>query len=164
MAHSLVERRTKKEVIDFYKKIKITCYKQILERYKQNKKDKIIFVSDGFRNYKNAFNKLFFRVAKLQFGVPIACKKYGYEHNNNPIERYNEDIDDRIKTMRHFGSFEGAENFLNLKSIIHNFVNPHMQLQGKTPAEEAVMDLKLERQKLFNLIKFYAKKKHHSLR
>jgi len=39
-----------------------------------------------------------------------------------------------------------------------------MQLQGKTPAEEAEMDLKLERQKLFNLIKFYAKKKHHSLR
>lgn len=100
----------------------------------------------------------------MQFGVPIACKRYGYEHNNNPIERYNEDIEDRIKTMRHFGSFEGAENFLNLKTIIHNFVNPHMQLQGKTPAEEAEIDLKLERQKLFNLIKLYAKKRHHSLR
>ena len=66
--------------------------------------------------------------------------------------------------MRHFGSFEGAENFLNLKTIIHNFVNPHMQLQGKTPAEEAEIDLKLGRQKLLNIIKLHAKKEHHSLR
>ena len=66
---------------------------------------------------------------------------------NNPIERYNEDIEDRIKTMRNFGSFEGAENFLNLKTIIHNFINSHMQLQGKTPVEEAEIDLKLGRQK-----------------
>ena len=164
ISHSLVDKRTKPKVINFYKKIKITCYKQILERYKKNKKNKIIFVSDGFQNYKNAFNKLFFRVAELQFGVPIACKRYGYEHNNNPIERYNEDIEDRIKTMRNFGSFEGAENFLNLKTIIHNFINPHMQLQGKTPAEEAEIDLKLGRQKLLNLIKLQAKMKYHSLR
>lgn len=170
LSHLFVESRTKKEVIRFLEKIKITCYKQILEIYLREKHKKIkdrkliTFVSDGFENYKNAFNKLFYRVAKLQFGVPIACKRYGLEHNNNPIERYNGDIDDRIKTMRHFGSFERAEHFLNLKQIIHNFINPHMQLKGKTPAEAAEIDLKLGRQKLLNLIKQQAKKKHHSLR
>jgi hypothetical protein len=49
----------------------------------------ITFICDGFENYKSAFNKLFYRIAELQFGVPIACKKFGLRHNNNPVERYN---------------------------------------------------------------------------
>ena len=81
------------------------------------------------------------------------------EHNNNHIERYNQEIKDRIKTMRNFGSDKGAENFLNLKHIIHNFVNPHMQLKGNTPAEAAGINLKLGRRKLLNLIRFKAKTK-----
>ncbi len=59
--------------------------------------------------------------------------------------------------MRHFGSFEGAEYFLDLRHIVHNFVNPHMELKGKTPAEEAGVDLKLGRRKLLNLIRYMAK-------
>ena len=117
----------------------------------------IVFVSDGFENYKNAFNKLFCFVAKLVFGIPIKLKKHGVKHNNNAIERYNSDIDDRTKTMRHFGSFERAGYFLNLKHIIHNFVNPHMQLKGRTPAEEVGIDLKLRRNKLLNLIRIVAR-------
>lgn len=154
----------------FLGQIKKTCYKQILEIYKKEKhkkaKDKklVVFVSDGFENYKNAFNKLFCYSAKLVFGISIKLKKHGVKHNNNPIERYNGDIKDRTKTMRHFGSFEGAKQFLNLRHIIHNFVNPHMELKGRTPAEEAGVDLKLGRIKLLNMIKTYAKKKHHSLR
>lgn len=116
-----------------------------------------MFVCDKFANYKNGFNKLFFKVAKLRSGVPIACKKYGLIHNNNAVERYNQDIKDRIKTMRNFGSGGGAKYFLNLKHIIHNFVNPHMQLKGKTPAEAAEIDLRLGRRKLLNLIKYRAK-------
>ena len=45
------------------------------------------------------------------------------------------------------------------KEIIHNFVNPHMQIKGKTPAEVAGIDLKLGRRKLLNLIKYRAKTK-----
>lgn len=86
------------------------------------------------------------------------------KHNNNPIERYNQDIEDRVKTMRNFASFSRAEHFLNLKRIIHNFINPHMQLKGLTPAEKAEIDLKLGRNKLLELIKKQAQKKHHSLR
>jgi len=147
----------------FLSQIKKTCYQQILdvykkEKYKKSKKKKlIIFVSDGFENYKNAFNKLFCYVAKLVFGIPIKLQKHGVKHNNNPIERYNGDIKDRTKTMRHFGSFEGAKYFLNLRHIIHNFVNAHMELKGKTPAEEAGVDLNLGRRKLLNLIRYVAK-------
>ena len=170
LSHYFVHKRTEKEVTKFLRKIKNNCYEQIREVYKNeklkknNEKKLVTFVSDGFENYKNAFNKLFYRIAKLQFGVPIACKRYGLEHNNNPIERYNGSIEDRIKVMRHFGSFQRAEHFLNLYSIIHNFVNPHMTLKGKTPAEEAGVLLPLEQNKLLGLIKYEAQKKHHSLR
>jgi len=170
-AHLFVEKRTIKKCIEFLSQIKTTCYNQILlkyyiEKYKKKKERKLItFVCDGFSNYKTAFNKLFYRVAKLQFGVPIACKKYNLEYNNNPIERYNGNIKDRLNGMRsQFKSFEGAEAFMNLKDIIYNFVNPHQQLQGKTPAEMAEIFFPLRRNKLLELIRYMSKDKHHSLR
>ena len=81
--------------------------------------------------------------------------KYNFEHNNNPIERYNGKLKDRIKVMRGgFGSFERAKAFMNLRRVVHNFVNPHQELQERTPAEEAGIDLELERNKLMSLIEF----------
>ena len=127
---------------------------------KKKKKRKLaIFVSDGFENYKDGAKHYFNRTAKIVFGVPIACKKYKLNHNNNPIEKYNQDIKDQIKTKRHFGSFEGAKEFLDLRHIIKNFVNPHQSLKGKTPAEETEIKLNLGRDKLKNLIKYKAESK-----
>ena len=163
-AHLFVEKRTNKKCIEFLSQIKTTCYNQILlkyyiEKYKKVKKRKLVtFVCDGFENYKNAFNKLFYRVAKLQFGIPIKAKKFGLKYNNNPIERYNGKLKDRIKSIRSgFYSFEGAESFMNLRHIIHNFINPHQELKGKTPAEKAGIKLKLGRTKLLGLIKYMSK-------
>lgn len=162
-AHLFVEKRTFSKCVEFLRQIKITCYDQILERYTQKKK--ITFVSDMFGNYKGAFNKLFFNVAILHFGVPIRAKVAGLKHNNNAIERYNGDIKDRIKIMRgEFRAFKKAEAFLNLKRIIHNFVNPHLSLGEKTPAEAAEIYFELGRNKLLGLIKKRAQKSHHSLR
>ncbi len=165
-AHLFIEKRTLKKCVEFLNQIKITSYDQILEQYKTEKHKKtknrklITFVSDGFENYKNAFNKLFFRVATLHFGVPIKAKDGGLKHNNNPIERENGNIKDRIKIMRGgFGNFEGAEMFLNLRHIIHNFVNPHQSLDGKTPAEVAEIKFQLGRNKLLGLIRYWAKGK-----
>ena len=171
LAHSFVEKRTLPACKKFLGQIKITCYTQILKHYekersKSAKKKKLItFVSDKFPHYKNAWNALFFRTTKLSFGVPIACKRFHLEHNNNPIERYNGDLKDRLKIMRGgFGSLAGAEAFLNLKHLIHNFVNPHQNLDGKTPAEAAGIQINLGRQKLLTLIKLRGEKIHHSLR
>ncbi len=161
LAHSFVDERTKKKCYEFLKQIKDSCYEQILEVYKGEKHKKvkerglIEFTCDKFANYKSAFSKLFSRVCKLNFGVPIACKKYNFEHNNNPIERYNGKTKDRIKNIRGgFGSFEGAKCFMDLRRIIHNYVNPHQELGGKTPAEMAEIILSLKRNKLLNLIRF----------
>ena len=124
LAHLSVEKRTRKQCRALFKQIKNTCYKQILERYKKekhkqrNERKLITFVSDGFENYKDGAKHYFNHVAKIVFGVPIACKKYKLEHNNNPIEKYNQDIKDQIKTKRHFGSVEGAKEFLDLRHVI----------------------------------------------
>ena len=170
-AHLFVNKRTKKKCYEFLKQIKDNCYDQILENYlkEKNKKVKerklIEFVCDKFANYKSAFSKLFARTCKLTFGIPIAYKKYGLEHNNNPIERHNGKIKDRIKSIRSgFKSFDGAEAFMNLRDIIYNFVNPHQELQGRTPAEMADINLKLGRDKLLKLIKRMARMKEHPLR
>jgi transposase-like protein len=152
LAHSYVVKRTILACVNFLRQVKTTCYPQMLEVYARErrkpvgKRDLITFVSDGFENYRNAFNKFFYRVCKLRFGVPIACKKHGLEHNNNAIERYNGDIEDRTKTMRDFGSHDGAKEFLDLRRVIHNFVNPHMGLKGRTPAEAARVKITLGRQ------------------
>ena len=160
LAHLFVDKRTKQKCYEFLKQIKDSCYEQILKQYylkkycKEDEDNRINFVCDKFANYKSAFTKLFYRTCKLTFGVPIACKKYNLEHNNNPIERYNGKIKDRIKSIRSgFKSFDDARYFMNLRRVINNFVNPHQELKGKTPAEMAEINLKLGRNKLLNLIK-----------
>lgn len=167
LAESFVESRTLKACKSFLSQIKKTCYEQILEVYRKEKhnpvkKRKLItFVCDGFENYKSAFNKLFFSVAKLVSGVPIACRKYGLKHNNNAVERYNGDLKDRIKIIRGgFRSVARTATFMNLKRVMHNFVNPHQGLKGGTPAEAAEIKINLGRNKLLGLIHYLSKNKH----
>lgn len=161
LAHSFVGKRTKEECYKFLKQIKDNCYEQILEIYEKEKYKKVEdrnlmeFTCDKFANYKSAFSRNFYRIANLSFGVPIACKKYNLKHNNNPIERYNGKIKDRIKNIRSgFKSFDDAKCFMDLRRTIHNFVNPHQELKGKTPAEIAGINLELGRNRLLDLIKF----------
>ena len=162
LAHSFVDKRTKNNCYKFLKQIKNNCYDQILyvykkEKYKKvNERELIEFTCDKFANYKTAFSKLFSRTCKLNFGVPIACKKFNLEHNNNPIERYNGKIKDRIKNIRSgFKSFEDARNFMSLRKVIYNFVNPHQEIRT-TPAEKSGIDLELGRNKLLSLIIYLA--------
>lgn len=171
LAHLFVEKRTLSRCVKFLQQIKDTCYAQILEQYyRERKKPKkkrrlITFVCDGFENYKTAWSKLFSKVSTLVFGVPIACKKYGLKHNNNPVERYNGTLKDRIKILRGgFESFAGGEAFMNLKHVIHNFVNPHQGLTGKTPAEAADLNLPLGQNKLLSLIHYRAKRRQMTRR
>ena len=112
----------------------------------------IIFVSDKFGNYKAAWKRLFYRVTKLRFGVPIACKKYGLDHNNNSVERHNRELSRRFDTLNVFQTHLGAESTSTLCKIIHNYISPHNTLKGETPAEAAELFLPLGENKLLNLI------------
>lgn len=152
LEEEFMQFRTSEKINNYFKRIKNKIYDQAFERYK--KRNPFTFVSDGFKNYRNGAVKYFYRTCKIISGVPIACKKYKLKRNNNPIEKYNQDIKDRYKTTRHWGSFESAKATLKMRQIIHNFVNPHMELKGKTPAEAANIHIDLGRNKLLELIEF----------
>lgn len=163
-AHLLVEKRTLQACVRFLKQLKSNCYEQMLAIYRREKRKParerrlVTFVFDGFSNYKRAWSKLFYRVTKCIAGVPIACKKHGLKHNNNPVENYNGGLKSRLKVMRGgFRSWGGAEAFLELKRPIYNFANPQQNLRGKTPAEVAEIKLKLGRNKLLGLIRYAAR-------
>lgn len=150
--------RTKVRIHAYFKRIKNSIYDLVLtvynrEKLKEKKKRKLVaFVSDGFQNYKTAAMKYFHRVCSIQSGVPIACRKYGLKHNNNAIERYNENINERYKIIRHWKNFESAKDTLKLRHIIYNFVRPHMELNGRTPAEAAGIEIGGQGNKLLRLI------------
>ena len=164
LAHKFTDERNNKNCTEFLSEIKYNCYQQILERYFSEKHKKIKerflieFTCDKFASYKSAFTKLFYRVAILNFGIAIKYKKYGLKHNNNAIERYNGTLKNRLKIMRgEFRSFPMAEGFMNLQRIMHNFVNPYQELEGKNPAEKAEINLDLGRNRLLELIEDISK-------
>ena len=135
----------------------------MLEQYKKElkkpaKKRKLtVFVSDKFGNYKSAWKKLFSRITKINFGVPIACKKFGLKHNNNAVERHNRELSRRFDALNFFQSHEGAQSISTLCKVLHNYINPHTMLHGKTPAESAELILPLETNKILNLIEIARK-------
>jgi hypothetical protein len=154
----LVKSRSLEEFDKFFKGLKNSVGGQIRgvfrrERHKPPEKRKLVkFVSDKLWQYRRAFNHYFYRIAELVQGVPIACRQHGLRFNNNPIERHNEDIKQRYKTMRHFKSSASAEAFLSLRRMVYNYVRTHQGLMS-TPAEAADIQLDLGKNRLLNLIR-----------
>ena len=62
--------------------------------------------------------------------------------NNNKMERMNGEIRDREKVMRSLK--KGDTPILTGYQIYHNFVRPHMALDGQTPADKAGIKIKGE--------------------
>ena len=69
-----------------------------------------------------------------------------------PIERYHNEIRENLKAQRGLGNDKSAQDFANMLQMYHNFIKPHMGLNGKTPAEVAGMDTDLGENKLSGLI------------
>jgi len=140
----LTRRRTYEQgAKKLYKSIKERCYNQFLEAKRKGKK--IIFVSDELEHYRKGFNKFFRNVAKLRFGVPIKCRKYGYKHNNNPIERDNREVKQRYHSMIEFKKVRSANTILDFFDLYDNYITKIRLKREKgwrTPAERA--DIKLE--------------------
>jgi len=160
LALTFTKHRTKQKCKEHFKKLKEKIGEQVKmvweqEKRKPPKERKLItFVSDKFEGYRIGFIFCFYRLATIVHGVPIACKKYGLEHNNNAIERHNEDFKQRYKVTRGFKTPESGESFSELRRIIYDFVRTHQGL-GKTPAEEAEIDISLGKNRLLTLIKFF---------
>lgn len=142
----------------FFRKLKERIGEQVRavfrqQRHKPARKRKLVtFVSDKWGPIERAFNAFFYRIAKLVRGVPIACRRYGLRFNNNPIERHNQHVKQRYKVMRCFKSFASAEAFLTLYRAVYNFVRSHKGLNGRTPADRAIVNFSPGRDRLACLI------------
>ena len=97
-------------------------------------------VSDGAANFHEAYLKEF-RTMKLETRTEhIRHVRLQGDYNNNKMERMNGEIRDREKVMR--GLERKDSPILTGVQIYHNFVKPHMALEGKTPAEAAGIQIK----------------------
>jgi len=97
-----------------------------------------VFVTDGLQAYRDAFKKEYGAVKK---GSPIHIRHIslkGYR-NNNKMERLNGEFRDREKIMR--GVKKTDSVIFDGSQIYHNFLRPHMDLGGKTPAEACGIEI-----------------------
>jgi len=104
-------------------------------------------VTDGCGAYRYGITKAFWR--KVLRGETTYVKKVGLrarigKMSNNIIERFHNTLKDRVKTLRGFGSKEGARNALDGFVIQYNFLRNHTTLDG-TPAQATGLDLPIEK-------------------
>lgn len=109
-----------------------------------------VVVSDGLRSYQKAFKKEFFTLRGPRT-EHIRKPRFIDQANNNIVERLNGTIREREKVTRNLKEqssviIEGYRNYYNL-------IRPHQSLNGKTPSEQAGLELKLEKNKWLSLIR-----------
>lgn len=69
------------------------------------------------------------------------------------MERLHNTVRERVKVMRGLHSDKSAAVFNEGFKAYYNFVRPNQALDGKTPAEVAGVDLKLDMNRWLGLIK-----------
>jgi transposase-like protein len=102
-----------------------------------------IIVSDGLQAYPQAVEKTF-RTLKNRNTKHLRCPSIrSHRINNNKVERLHGTIRERIKVMRGFKKDETALETLENYRTYYNFLRPHSSLEGKTPAQEAGIQIPL---------------------
>src|SRR5688500_6231784 len=93
----------------------------------------LAFISDGARNFHQAYKKEFFTITNPRTKHISHIRLQG-DHNNNKMERLNGEIRDREKTMRGLKKYDSP--ILKGYQIFHNYIREHEGLKGQTPAEK----------------------------
>jgi transposase-like protein len=97
-------------------------------------------VSDGAANFHEAYMKEF-RTMKIETRTEhIRHIRLAGDYHNNKMERMNGEIRDRERVMR--GLEKKDTPILTGYQLFHNYIRPHMALDGKTPAEAAGIQVK----------------------
>jgi len=91
-----------------------------------------VLISDGAPNFNDAFKQEFFNRRKPRSRNIKHIRMQG-DHNNNKMERLNGEVRDREKVMRSLKKSDSS--ILTGYQLFHNYMRPHMALDGKTPAE-----------------------------
>jgi len=109
-------------------------------------------VTDSLRAYEHAITKEF-HTMKIPRTEHIRVPNIRNRSNNNMVERLHGTIRERNKVMRGLEDKETAQTIIDGFRIYYNFIRPHQALNGKTPAEQAEMNLKLGQNKWLSLVK-----------
>lgn len=91
-------------------------------------------ITDGLPAYREAYLKEFFTRENPRVVHESHITLKG-DRNNNMMERLNGEIRDREKVMR--GLKKKDTPILRGYQLFHNYIRPHMGLDGKTPSEVA---------------------------
>lgn len=93
-----------------------------------------VLITDGLQVYKDSYLKEF-RTQQLETRTThIRHIRFKGDMNNNKMERLNGELRDREKVMR--GLKKKDTPILTGYQLFHNYIRPHMSLDGLTPADK----------------------------
>ncbi len=106
-------------------------------------------ITDSLNSYQEAIRK----ELDARKTAHIRTKSLQDGFANRPIERYHNEIREKLKARRGLGNDESAQRFADSYRIYHNYVREHAGLENNvTPAEASGIDLKLGNNKIKDLI------------
>ncbi|MDE1844461.1 MAG: IS1/IS6 family transposase [Thaumarchaeota archaeon] len=129
--------------------------KAVFQEAKDKMPKPLAIVHDGLQSYNDAFTDVFY----TKFGKPVknvrsvSVRKQGL---NQKVERLNGIFRDREVVMRGMDHKESAQKIIDAYRIHYNFIRDHSGI-GKTPAEQAGINLELGENKIESLIKLASK-------
>ena len=92
-----------------------------------------VFITDGLPSYAEASRKEFWAREREERTVHIRHIRLQGDMNNNKMERLNGEFRDREKVAR--GLKKDESPLIDGYQLYHNYIRPHMALDGKTPSE-----------------------------
>ena len=98
----------------------------------------VTFITDGLPAYNDAFRREFWTMKNMPNGKrPEHVRHISIkgDKNNNMMERLNGEFRDREKVFR--GLKKDDSPAITGIKLYHNYVRPHMSLDGDTPADRA---------------------------
>ena len=96
-------------------------------------------ITDGAFNFDSAFRTAYRRENEALMTRHVRDIRFDGTVHNNKMERMNGEIRDREKVVR--GVKKSKSPLIEGYQIYHNFVRPHMALDGRTPSEAAGIEV-----------------------
>ena len=92
-----------------------------------------VFITDGLQSYHDAYQKELWEINRQTRPIHIRHIHLKGDMNNNKMERLNGEFRDREKVVRGIKTKDSV--LIHGYQMYHNYLRPHMGLNGKTPAE-----------------------------
>ena len=94
-----------------------------------------VIITDGLKSYSEAYRREFWSRERQNRTTHIRHIRFRGDNNNNKMERLNGEFRDREKVVR--GIKKDDSPLIDGYQLYHNYVRPHMSLDGQTPSEKA---------------------------